>query len=714
MEFNIIMTKIPENYLEKIYAGFLAKSIGVRLGAPVEPSFWTHDTIKRVHGDITGYVKNFKNFAADDDTNGPIFFIRALEDYCKNRELTAEDVGNTWLNYASEAHGMFWWGGYGISTEHTAYLNLLNDIKAPQSGSVQQNGETLAEQIGGQIFIDSWGLVCPGNVEKAAEYAEKAASVSHDRNGIYGGKFIAACIAKAFETEDIDIIIKAGLSVVPEDSEFMRVNMAVLKFYENNSEDFRACFRMIERDFGYDKYSGICHMIPNAGVVTLSLLYGRDSISRSVEIATMCGWDTDCNAGNVGTIVGVAYGLNKIEAKYRDPINDALIASSIAGSLNIVDIPTFCKELAVLGYKIAGESAPESIVNFENSEYRRNLNFDFELPGSTHGIRVESNRQAVNCVNTDEVSFTGKRGLKITLHDHRRYDEVKIFYKPFYRLSDFNDERYLPTFSPQIYSGQILKTAYKVNSLYTEGSLMLSFYIRLSHSGQIIKSAPYSIEKSDWENVEWEIPDSVGEPIEEIGYFLENAEKGRYVGELFIDNFQITGKGHHVIDFANEKEEFKCVTQMTYNRGKWNLENGKLHVITNSDAEAYTGNYYSGNIHFRAAIQPHIGLSYNLAFRVKGIMMGYHVGFNGENKVALIKNDHGHVTLIAKEYLWNYNETYTFEVTADKNHFIFRINGEVIFDFADDENNYFDYGMYGFSLLEPGRASIASLDVKEF
>ena len=41
------MSKIPNNYLEKIYAGFLAKSIGVRLGAPVEPAFWTHDTIQK-------------------------------------------------------------------------------------------------------------------------------------------------------------------------------------------------------------------------------------------------------------------------------------------------------------------------------------------------------------------------------------------------------------------------------------------------------------------------------------------------------------------------------------------------------------------------------------------------------------------------------------------------------------------------------------------
>ena len=65
------------------------------------------------------------------------------------------------LNYAPFEHGFFWWGGYGVSTEHTAYLNLRNGIRAPQSGSIAQNGHATAEQIGGQIFIDTWGLVTP-------------------------------------------------------------------------------------------------------------------------------------------------------------------------------------------------------------------------------------------------------------------------------------------------------------------------------------------------------------------------------------------------------------------------------------------------------------------------------------------------------------------------------------------------------------------------
>ena len=144
-----------KEYLERIYSGFLGMNIGIRLGAPVEPTIWTSDRIERFYGDIRDYVKPFRNFAADDDANGPVFFLRALDDGAMDRPLEPGDVAEAWLNYAREGIGMFWWGGYGVSTEHTAYLNLKNGIKAPASGSVKVNGRIMAEQIGGQIFIDT-------------------------------------------------------------------------------------------------------------------------------------------------------------------------------------------------------------------------------------------------------------------------------------------------------------------------------------------------------------------------------------------------------------------------------------------------------------------------------------------------------------------------------------------------------------------------------
>jgi ADP-ribosylglycohydrolase len=101
---------MPKINLEKIYAGFLGMNIGIRLGAPVEATVWSYERIRRTYGEITGYVKDNINFAADDDANGPVFFLRSLYDRDQKDELRPEDVAEAWLNYAREGVGMFWWG----------------------------------------------------------------------------------------------------------------------------------------------------------------------------------------------------------------------------------------------------------------------------------------------------------------------------------------------------------------------------------------------------------------------------------------------------------------------------------------------------------------------------------------------------------------------------------------------------------------------------
>ena len=163
--------------LEKLYAGLIGMDAGMRLGAPVENPFWTYERLQSYYGDIRGYLREQRYYTADDDVNGPLIFVRALADNAMPETLAPETVGETWLNYTRRGMGMFWWGGEDVSTEHRAYMNLRRGVKAPRSGSIEENGKTAAEQIGGQIFVDTWGLICPGDPARAADLAAAAASV---------------------------------------------------------------------------------------------------------------------------------------------------------------------------------------------------------------------------------------------------------------------------------------------------------------------------------------------------------------------------------------------------------------------------------------------------------------------------------------------------------------------------------------------------------
>jgi len=178
---------VPTDYAERVYAGVLGKIIGVYLGRPIES--WWYDRIVAEYGEVDRYLPGRGGaplVVTDDDISGTFIFLRALPDRGNDPALTPRQIGETWLNYLIDERTILWWGGVGNSTEHTAYIRLKQGIEAPESGSRERNGKTISEQIGSQIFIDGWGMVCPGDPEKAADFARRAASVSHDGEAIYG------------------------------------------------------------------------------------------------------------------------------------------------------------------------------------------------------------------------------------------------------------------------------------------------------------------------------------------------------------------------------------------------------------------------------------------------------------------------------------------------------------------------------------------------
>ena len=162
------MPAIPHDYAERVYAGVLGKIIGVYLGRPFEG--WTYERIMQELGPINYYVNDaatshYARIISSSPTMtfpAPSRSPRALADYGYPPRPHREADRQTWLNYIVEERSVLWWGGIGNSTEHTAYLRLKSGIPAPQSGSIELNGKTVAEQIGAQIFIDGWAMVEPG------------------------------------------------------------------------------------------------------------------------------------------------------------------------------------------------------------------------------------------------------------------------------------------------------------------------------------------------------------------------------------------------------------------------------------------------------------------------------------------------------------------------------------------------------------------------
>ena len=698
------MPKMKPEYLEKIYAGWLAKIIGIRLGAPIEG--WTYEKIKNVYGELDYYPVDYRDFAADDDSNGPMFFLRALEDSKEGKNLTAQAVGEALLNYAPFEHGFFWWGGYGISTEHTAYLNLRNGIKAPRSGSIELNGAALAEQIGGQIFIDTWGLVCPGNPDLAAKLAEKAASVTHGGNGVYGGIFIAACIAHAFEEKNIERIIEKGLSYIPVDCEYTRVVNAVADYHKKHPKNWRDCYRYIFENFGYDRYPGNCHIIPNIAVMILSLLYGNGDFSDTINICNMCGWDTDCNVANVAAIMGVILGLEGIDyQKWRRPINDFYVCSSVMGSLNILDIPYSANYIAKLAWELAGEKLPKEWEKIINSPALID-SCHFEYPGSTHGIRVRAERSYANIsydlINTEEAAYSGKRSLKVHVKPLRPAERIYVYKKTYYNSKDFHDSRYDPSFSPIIYPGQTVHGSVFLPS-YGNGCLVC-MYAHDASSGKTIEGDKIKLEKGKWAELSCKIPFIESGLIDEAGFAFDMLGLQGQPIELncLIDDLYFDGKPDYTLTFSKDSVDIwnglhREIAQFSKLKGLWHIEGDEAHLSCADFAEVFTGRHDWTDYIASFELKPIAGQEHYVNVRVQGAIRSYAVGFGPDGKFYLCKNEDGYRILEKVDFPWKVGKSYTVTINVSGPRISASVNKKELIDYTDKESPYL-YGSIGFSV----------------
>jgi len=685
----------PEQLREKIYAGLLGKAVGVRLGAPVEPTVWDAARIRDTYGEIDDYVRDYRSFAADDDTNGPLVFIRALQD--EGPDLTPETAGRCWLNYIADGHGMLWWGGVGISTEETAYRNLRAGLTPPETGAIGRNGRISAEQIGGQIFSDCWGWVCPGDPAEAARLARIMGSVSHDGEALEGAAYVAAATAAAFDAGDIAAVHRAARAQVADGTHYARVLDAVADWHAAHPDDWRSCFAMLEREFGYDRWPGVCHVIPNAGVVVLALLYGQGDMPRTAAVATMCGWDTDCNAGNAANIAGVLQGVQPHWAKWRRPINDTLTLSAVTGATNIVDIPSVARDLAVLALGRTGAAIPEG---WADTAQARGVHFDFALPGATHGFRAEgSHRLRV---------LPGRGALDIQIDRWAQGDTGRVFWKPFYRRADFDDDRYRPMLSPLTASGQEVAITLR-GSEALEGPRAVRFapYIRLAMSGEERRLADWADLPEDWETLRFTLPDHA-EAVDEIGLRLRHEGEARTLIYCRIRDFAVTGPGRTRIEPAREAEEWGSVSRFSFNRGRWGLEGDRIVGRTETDGDLWTGHPHATDQIVTAEVEPIAGTSHLVTLRASGACRFYAGGIE-EGRAVILAEDFGREVL-AEVPLTEIAGPCVLRVRAVGREIGLSIDGREIAVVTDDRHTR---GMAGLRLGAPGAVACARFEIEE-
>lgn len=508
-----------KQYQNTIYAGVLGKIIGVYLGRPVEG--WTFENIRDTFGEIY-YYKNHKTGAPlivpDDDISGTFAFFRALEDTGYDPDISAEEIGNAWLNYIVENETILWWGGLCRSTEHTAYIRLKNGIKAPESGSEKLNGKSMSEQIGSEIFIDTWALVNPNNPRRAAEMARKAASVSHDGLAIDAAVYLAVMESLAFEEKDIDRLLDMGLTYI--DNPFFKDLVAELRRRCREAKDWYEVREWIAKEHGYDKYPGNCPMVTNHLTLLMAFIMGGDDFAKSCMIACSAGWDTDCNSGNVGCLNGIRLGLEGFEkgADIRKPVADRLYVVTSDSGETISDAVLETRKIVRAAAALEGEE-----IDIPKERYA------FEYPGSVQGVVPFDGNVEEQVLSGIENSYetTGEYGCRISYTGLGKGVHASCCVDTFIDLKPKGKEgtSYFDVLcSPTLYSGQEVKAVVRAAEEKNPDFQFFIQYFDENDELDMCYGEKTALVKGENEIV-WEVPDTEGHAIYRLGICLTSGER---------------------------------------------------------------------------------------------------------------------------------------------------------------------------------------------
>ncbi|MBN1341186.1 MAG: ADP-ribosylglycohydrolase family protein [Phycisphaerae bacterium] len=324
------LTMTDEQLHDRLLGAWLGRAAGCILGCPVEghdsaaieayakqigqkwplEDYWkacaTPDEI-RYGAPVRVYTKpHLKRIERDDDLTYTVLGLLILE--ANGPEFTTEDVGRAWLKHLPMA----------CTAEHVALENLRGGVRPPRT-AVRNNPYN--EWIGADIRSDPWGYAAAGLPELAAEMAHRDARLSHVKNGIYGEMFFSAMISAAFVVDDVDELVRIGLSEIPRQCRLARAVRLGQKWIKADG-DWRKTLARVNRRFAGMHH---VHTINNAVLTIAGLYYGEGDFTKTIGVTVSMGYDNDCTGATAGSICGAMLGAKKLPARWTKPLGDDVL-----------------------------------------------------------------------------------------------------------------------------------------------------------------------------------------------------------------------------------------------------------------------------------------------------------------------------------------------------------------------------------------------------
>ena len=165
-----------------------------------------------------------------------------------------------------------------------------------------------------QIYLEMLGLLLHKTPERIREVALYYASMTNRQEGCEAAVYSIAMQAAAMWAKDVSEVIDYGLSLMDADT-FCAKQMCRARDLALSHEDWH-----VARNAFLDELPKhyMADAIPNCGIVTMALIYGKGSFEDTMSLVIEMGYDTDCTASTVGGILGAMIGESHIPGSWKD------------------------------------------------------------------------------------------------------------------------------------------------------------------------------------------------------------------------------------------------------------------------------------------------------------------------------------------------------------------------------------------------------------
>lgn len=306
------VTMSKEVLMDKIKGGWAGQTIGCTYGGPTEFKYsgsMIQDYIPLEWNDsyIKWWYENYPGLY--DDVYMDLTFVDVID------KLGIDAPIDSFATAFAYAPYPLW------HANMAARYNIRHGIMPPESGHWKHNPH--ADDLDFQIEADFAGLMCPGMPDTSSDISDKIGHIMNYGDGWYGGVFVAAMYTMAFIHNDVNKIVTEALKTIPAESNFYRCIADVIRWHKEYPNDWKRCWFELQCKYSEDRCcpNGVFNnfdidAVINSAYIVTGLLYGQGDFNKTIEIATRCGQDSDCNPASAGGILATMLGYSNIPEKW--------------------------------------------------------------------------------------------------------------------------------------------------------------------------------------------------------------------------------------------------------------------------------------------------------------------------------------------------------------------------------------------------------------